>query len=421
LASHLLQQALAAIQLEDFAGAEALILEMVGWQSNVNALQLLARIKLKTGQAAQAVTLLQSALAFLAHPALLLSLGNAYHALKDIARASACYQQVLAQQPKNLDALFNLGLCKKEQAQWLAAAHIFAELVRLDPHQEAAVQHAINALAELANSEATLPTLTPVPAPTQKQFSVIICSIDAHKFAQVSNNFRRLIPAPQLQLIGIHDARGLSEAYNRGIAQAHGDIVIFAHDDIEILNDDFVEVLSQQLADFDAVGVAGTTKLQGPAVFWSGNPYARTFVTQLDQEQGREQLRVCANSLSMASTEAQALDGVFIAVKSSVLARCRFDESISGFHFYDLAFSYQLFRAGFRLGVVSDIRLIHASRGNFGAAWQQAAQTFLARYPELDQPRGRSHMYNALVNSRSAVRRFYALLGAISNNPRATA
>jgi hypothetical protein len=65
--------------------------------------------------------------------------------------------------------------------------------------------------------------------------------------------------------------------------------------------------------------------------------------------------------------------------------------------------------------------LIHASRGKFGATWQAAAQTFLARYPELDQPRGRSHMYCAKVSSRSAVKRFYALLGAISNNPQALA
>jgi hypothetical protein len=45
------------------------------------------------------------------------------------------------------------------------------------------------------------------------------------------------------------------------------------HDDIDLVAPDAAERLARHLTAHDLVGVAGTTLVTGPAVFWSGHPH----------------------------------------------------------------------------------------------------------------------------------------------------
>src|SRR5436305_10032323 len=103
--------------------------------------------------------------------------------------------------------------------------------------------------------------------------SVIICSIDPVRFARVCANYRQVLGNEPHEIIGIHDAKGMCEGYNRGLAQARGDIVIFSHDDIEILTPEFATRLKKHLLRFDVVGIAGTLLLVGAGWFNAGPPY----------------------------------------------------------------------------------------------------------------------------------------------------
>ena len=47
-------------------------------------------------------------------------------------------------------------------------------------------------------------------SPEKRAFSVIICSIDALKFAQVSACYEQLLDGFPHEIIGIHDARSLA-------------------------------------------------------------------------------------------------------------------------------------------------------------------------------------------------------------------
>ena len=87
-------------------------------------------------------------------------------------------------------------------------------------------------------------------------FTIVICSIDANKFERVTANYRELFREVPIEIIGIHDARSLSEAYNRGIDKARGEFLILSHDDIMILSPDFVTRLRTHLRSFDLIGVA---------------------------------------------------------------------------------------------------------------------------------------------------------------------
>src|SRR5215469_13273021 len=91
--------------------------------------------------------------------------------------------------------------------------------------------------------------------------SVVTCSIDPAKFSTLKASYAAALGDEPWELIGVHDARSNAEAYNRTIPHVRGDIVVFCHDDIEILSKDFPKRLKGHLANFDIVGVAGTSRV----------------------------------------------------------------------------------------------------------------------------------------------------------------
>ncbi len=405
------QRALALFQDNQLAAAEQLLVSDAQCGHNPNALNLLGRIYLRTDRAGKALRCYKNALTLAPHqPALLLGLGNALRATGEVQQALEAFNQAIATRLAFTDAHYNAALCQRTLGNTWEALLGFARASRFDPMLFDAAQQAVGLLGELARSDVPLPSAELQRIPDDlPRFSIVICSIDTEKFKNVSDNYRRLIPADKLEIIGIHDARGLTEAYNRGIRASHGDIIIFSHDDIAILNDDFAPRLATHLAEYDAVGVAGTTLLTGPAVFWSGHPHTHGWVAQ--SEGGRTKFRALTYTLNYKPVSSmQALDGVLIAAKRSLFDRFQFDETVKGFHFYDIDFTYALYRAGCQLAVVPNLRIVHYSEGKFDATWQRASEDFQKRYPELRQAQGISHSYAAELESEAQVQRFYAFL-----------
>ena len=50
--------------------------------------------------------------------------------------------------------------------------------------------------------------------------SIVICSIDADKFAAVRETYAGHMGATPYEIVGIHDAKSLCEGYNRGLRRA---------------------------------------------------------------------------------------------------------------------------------------------------------------------------------------------------------
>ena len=211
--------------------------------------------------------------------------------------------------------------------------------------------------------------------------SVIVCSIDEAKFAAVNATYRRLLEGEEFEIIRIPDARSMCDGYNRGVAQSRGEVLIFSHDDIEIHAANFRERLLGHLARCDIAGVAGTTLLCGPAWAWAGPPHVY----------GQLGMYVRAKNFFDAAIYAaparhivgiQALDGVFLACHRRVVEQIRFDEqTFTGFHHYDLDFTYRAFAAGMKLAVCCDLDLIHFSFGDFGSdAWKASAAAFMQKH-----------------------------------------
>lgn len=211
--------------------------------------------------------------------------------------------------------------------------------------------------------------------------SVIICSINDARFSASSAQLASLLKDEAHEIIRIPDARSLGEGYTRGIAASRGEYLIFCHDDIEILNPDFASRLKKHLANFDLVGVAGTTRLISPEWVRAGPPYIFGQVAQV-HPQGGFLVRFFGIP-DVAVGQIQAMDGLFFAARRSVVEKIQFDfKTFDGFHLYDLDFSFAAHLAGFRLAIANDIHILHASWGSQDQAWRHYADRFASKYAD---------------------------------------
>ncbi len=224
--------------------------------------------------------------------------------------------------------------------------------------------------------------------------SVVACSIDPARFGRLRETYARAFGSVPWELIGIHDARSFAEGYERGFAKAKGEAIVFSHDDIDLLSADLGGALSRALAAADVVGVVGTTKLLGPAHSWGGTAHTRGRVVQPVRGGPGLELVLC-NLAPGVTTGLEAIDGVFMATGRETVEAIGFDAgTFDGFHLYDLDFSYRANLAGRKVAVTSEIVLKHDSEGEFDDAWQEYANRFLAKFPQV---RGECEP-NAVVN-----------------------
>ena len=214
----------------------------------------------------------------------------------------------------------------------------------------------------------------------QDLVSVVICSIEPDKYTNVTANYSRLLARQPFEVIGIHDARSLAEGYSRGIAKSKGEILILSHDDIRILTSDFARRLATQLATYDLIGIAGTTKVVGGSWLDAGDPYLYTLISSPQPESNRLQT-VLLGGEPLIVPGIQALDGVFMAMHRSVAEAVGFDSvNFDGFHLYDLDFSFRAYLTGYRLAVSRDIVLVHDSIGRYDEMWHQYVRRFNEKF-----------------------------------------
>jgi hypothetical protein len=226
-------------------------------------------------------------------------------------------------------------------------------------------------------------------------FSVITCSIDAHRSAAVKAMYEKAFQNLPWEFIQIGDARSMAEGYTRGLAQSRGDMLIFSHDDIEIFSPQFPQRLQHHLETYDIIGVAGTSRLIGP--YWGsvGSPYC---FGQICHPQTTGEIAVTiVGAPAPIIPDIQALDGLFIAARRSVFPKVSFDAAtFDGFHLYDVDFSFAAYRSGLKLAVANDICVLHASLGKYDEAWDRYAAKFQQKW-QKDLPSARARQFQPTI------------------------
>ena len=75
------------------------------------------------------------------------------------------------------------------------------------------------------------------------------------------------------------------------------------------------------------------------------------------------------------------VDGVCFAVHKGRIKK-QFDESVEGFHFYDIDFCFQNYLEGVKIGVTTEIRINHMSIGMTNEQWEINRLKFAEKYKE---------------------------------------
>jgi len=180
----------------------------------------------------------------------------------------------------------------------------------------------------------------------------------------------------------VNNGESLTKAYNRGLKQATNNIVVFCHDDITIETKQWGHKLLKQFSknpEYGIIGVAGTKFMSTSGQWWEDKKkmYGRVQHTH----EGKTWLSSYSCDLGQDLEEVIVLDGVFFAVDKSKL-KSEFNETVEGFHFYEITFCFENYLKGVKLGVSTLIRINHKSIGMTNDSWNNNRIAFAEKFKE---------------------------------------
>jgi hypothetical protein len=147
--------------------------------------------------------------------------------------------------------------------------------------------------------------------------------------------------------------------------------LVLMHEDVELTDSRFCSKLRRTLSD-PTVAVAGVVGARNVTSlkWWDGEGFGRVAESRGVVDFGPRQADV------------DAVDGLLLALSPWAVRNLRFDDQrFHGFHGYDIDFCFQARAAGRRV-VVTDLDVVHHTRGGYGdlEAFMQADTTFRSKW-----------------------------------------
>lgn len=173
--------------------------------------------------------------------------------------------------------------------------------------------------------------------------------------------------------------KSLSQVYNEILEESQTDIVVLCHDDIYFDTTSWYSKIVKHFekSDFGILGVAGTTSLTDSGRWWDEK---RKMVGIVNHEhEGKKWESRYSESFENGICETLIVDGLFIALHKKRIKK-NFDESVSGFHFYDVTFSFSNHLEGVKVGVITNIRITHKSIGMTNEKWEENRIIFADKF-----------------------------------------
>ena len=183
--------------------------------------------------------------------------------------------------------------------------------------------------------------------------SVITCVSDTHQYntfclptlLQTSEQLKAQ-GIPELDIIRVSHPTSIYSAYNDASSKAKYRTKVFMHQDVNLMDTSWLnKVVAAFTMDekIGMVGFVGTRKLADKGFWWeSGGQY---ITGQLYS--GQESANWIFDNQSFM-TEVECLDGFFLAINRDFT----WDESLTGFHFYDMDASRSMRADGYKLAQV---------------------------------------------------------------------
>ena len=174
----------------------------------------------------------------------------------------------------------------------------------------------------------------------------------------------------------------LTEAYNILLEKASNDIVVLCHDDIYFEKNNWGNKILKHFKrnpEYGILGVAGSTKLPSSAKWWEDTTRMRGIVNH--EHEGKKWESKYSPSLGNNIDPTVLVDGLFMVVNKPQI-KTQFDESVKGFHLYDVDFCFRNHIEGVNIGVLYDIRITHKSIGQTNDQWEKNREEFSQKYQD---------------------------------------
>jgi len=172
----------------------------------------------------------------------------------------------------------------------------------------------------------------------------------------------------------------LSVVYNQIISQSIHDIVILCHDDIYFDTTGWVNKILKHFeknSEYGILGVAGSTNMPKSGMWWEDKSKMVGIVNH--EHEGKKWESKYSNNLGNDIKETLIVDGLFIALHKERIKHT-FDESVEGFHFYDVNFGFKNYLEDVKVGVIFNIRITHKSIGMTNEKWEENRKIFADKY-----------------------------------------
>ena len=177
--------------------------------------------------------------------------------------------------------------------------------------------------------------------------------------------------------------KSLSQVYNEIIDESSNDILVLCHDDIYFDTNRWGKKLLKSFenhSEYGILGVAGSTYMSKSGQWWEDRTKMYGVVNH--EHQGKKWSSKYSQNEENDIKQTAIVDGLFISFDKNKIKK-RFDETVEGFHFYDVEFTFQNHLEDVKVGVIFNIRITHKSIGMTNEKWENNKQIFANKYKDI--------------------------------------
>ena len=175
------------------------------------------------------------------------------------------------------------------------------------------------------------------------------------------------------------NGRSLTVIYNEILSESKSDIVVLCHDDIYFEKNGWGNYILNHFkrTEYGILGVAGSTHIPKSGMWWEDR---RRMVGIVNHEhEGKKWESKYSPSLGKEISPTIIVDGLFLVIHKQRIKH-NFDETVKGFHMYDVNFCFRNYLDGVKVGVMFDIRITHKSIGMTNDEWEKNRISFSEKF-----------------------------------------
>jgi hypothetical protein len=177
--------------------------------------------------------------------------------------------------------------------------------------------------------------------------------------------------------------KSLSQVYNEILDESSNDIVVLCHDDIYFDTNRWGKKLLKSFenhSDYGILGVAGSTSMPKSGQWWEDR--SKMFGVVNHEHGGKKWASKYSQNEEHEVKQTVIVDGLFISLDKNKIKK-KFDETVEGFHFYDVQFTFQNHLEDVKVGVIFNVRITHKSIGETNEKWEKNKQIFSEKYKDI--------------------------------------